>query len=103
MAVNFENDDGSLVACWRCGGGRLCLYTHAALEVVARSLAVCAPLPEVEAFELKHDGHVAYLFEGFSAASWALYSKKKAGIASRVCKLAGQLKARCAAWRSSLL
>ena len=64
--------------------GKLHIYDSSALSTIVSLLRVAAPAPEVE-------------FEGFSAKDWAQYAKRKAAIASKVCKQNGELKARLSA------
>ena len=69
-----------VIACLSSAQGDLSIYDVEALKVVLEQL------PEIGSTESMS------LYEGHSAEAWAAYAKKKAAVASKVCKENGRLK-----------
>ena len=73
-------------------------YDHTALQIAALSFAnlmvEAAPSQSLHADAAPSSDQRSVLFDGFSIEQWASYAKRKAHIASAVCKENGSLKAK---------
>ena len=76
-----------LIACLATRYGDLCVYDMVAFSSIVDK---CFAMGRIE-----RDSEM--IFEGFSSKAWADYAKHKSRIATSVCKINGELKARLAA------
>ena len=76
-----------LIACLATRYGDLCVYDMLAFSSIVDK---CVAMGRIE-----RDSEMT--FEGFSSKAWADYAKHKSRIATSVCKINGELKARLAA------